>query len=230
MTKNKKNQTTQNEDGNILLIILLAIALIAALTAAMNGSTTQKAHIDDETLLLHATKIQRNASEFERGVHYIMQNGISENDIRFAHPNANDEYGDLENDTNQNDQLFSKDGGGAQYRFPPSNINNGEHWEFFGHTALPDVGSDEPELIAVLPNITQGLCEKINKMIGYDEQPKDSSTCIYEQSERFDDGRQFSSSPNTLEEDSLTKTPATQGCVQCTSDKSYHYFHVLMAR
>ncbi len=228
MNKHKIN----NESGNVLIIILLAIVLIGALTIAIQGTSNQNAHIDNETLILRISEVKRYASELERGVTFIMQNGFSESDIRFSHPNAHADYGDLSADTDKTDQLFDREGGAAKYRDAPSGINDGSSWEFYGHTSLPEVGSDTAELIAVLPNVTQGFCEKINQSIGYDAtQPSDSSTCINGgAAARFDAGTQFSSPPNTVTSASFSLKPSVQGCVQCTSDSNYHYYYVLMAR
>ncbi len=220
------------QSGNVLIIILLAIALIGALTVALQGSSQQSSHIDNETLILRISETQRYASELERGVTFIMQNGFSENDIRFAHPDAHSDYGDLGADTDKSDQLFDRIGGAARYRPPPKDVNDGSAWEFYGNTALPEVGSSRAELIAVLPNVTQAFCEKANSLIGYDAtQPTDPATCINSgASERFDGGTQFASSPNTVTEATFSLKPSMSGCVQCSSDSSYHFFHVLMAR
>lgn len=217
--------------GNVLFIILIAIALIGALTLAIQGSGTQDANIDRETLILRVSEVQRYGSELERGVTFIMQNGFSESDIRFSHPEAHADYGDLSADSDKRDQLFDREGGAAKYRDPPPSINDGSAWEFYGHTALADVGSDAAELIAVLPNVTQAFCDAVNGTVGYAAQPEDSSTCINGgAAERFDAGVQFDSSPNTTEEATFSVKPARQGCVECTSDSSLHFFHVLMGR
>ncbi len=230
-TPNRKTRK-YSESGNVLVIILLAIVLIGALTAALQGTSQQNAHIDNETLILHISEIQRDAAEMARGIRFVMQNGLSENDIRFAHPDAHSDYGDLAADTDKSDQLFSREGGGTQYKSPPPDINDGSAWEFYGHTALPQVGSDAAELIAVLPNVTQSFCTKINNIVGYNTtQPQDSATCIHGgAATRFDSATQFDSSPNTVTEATFSFKPSTQGCVECTSDSSYHYFYVLMAR
>jgi hypothetical protein len=221
----------QKEDGNVLIIILLAVALIGALTAAIQGSQQKNSNIDKETLILNVTQVQNYATELENGISYIMQNGISESDFRFSHPDANSDYGNLITDTDKRDQMFHRDGGNAQYRTPPKAINDGSSWEFYGNTALPQAGSDAAELIAVLPNVTSDFCDTANEMIGISGRPKDSSTCINTgSSARFSDSAQFSSSPNTTTEASFTIKPATRGCIECISDGSLHYFHVLIAR
>lgn len=222
---------SQDQSGNMLIIILIAIALLAALTAAIQGSSGSHESIDSELLIIRASQVRQHAGELERGVYYVMQNGVSENDLRFAHPLAPAAYGDLPSDDDPTDQVFSKDGGGAHYKVPSGDINDGSSWEFFGQTALPNVGSDEADLVAVLPNVNEDFCDIINESLGYDERPRDTAVCIKaSDSNRFGDNVQFSDSPNTTEEDSFSITPAKEGCVQCVNDNSYHYFHVLMGR
>lgn len=220
------------QHGNILFIILLAIGLIGALTVAIQSSgQNNNANIDRETLLIRMSEIVRYGSELERGVIYVVQNGFSESDIRFSHPDADSDYGDLASDSDKTDQVFDREGGGARYRPAPEGINDGSNWEFYGHTSLPDVGSDEAELIAVLPNVTQAFCDALNKSIGYDAQPQDTGTCIYGgATARFDTGTQFFASPNTVDDSTFSIKPSMRGCVECTSDNSLHFFHILLAR
>jgi len=190
-------------------------------------------NIDKEKLVIRISEVRRYVSELERGVSFILQNGYSEADIRFAYPDAHSDYGDLSADADKTDQMFDRLGGGAQYRTPPPGINDGSSWEFYGHTALPEVGTGGAELIAVLPNVTQTFCEAYNATLGYDSatQPTDSITCINGgAAARFDAGTQFSVSPNTVDTGTFTYKPSLSGCVQCTVDSSYHVFHVIMVR
>lgn len=220
-----------DERGNVLFIVLLAIVLIGALTAALRGTTQSSAHIDKEKLIIKAAEVKSHAHEIERAILYIMQNGKSESDIRFAHPDAPTDYGDLDNDSDTTDQVFSPHGGSATYRPAPEGINDGSNWEFYGQTNLPSTGTDAAELIAVLPNVTETFCQQINKDIGFTAQPRDSGTCVNSgPSGRFDDTTQFNSSPNTTATGTFSITPVSQACIQCVSDGSYHYVYVLMVR
>lgn len=230
MDRNNTHIINNAQSGNVLLIILLAVFLIGALTVAIQGTQGTSATIDKETLLLRATDVKRYASELERGMGYILQNSTSETDIRFAHPDADPDYGDLSADTDKSDQMFDKQGGGVTYRAAPAGINDGSPWEFYGNTALPEVGSDEADLIAVLPKVTAEFCAQINKSIGYSGQPEDTGTCLYTNSTpRFSDSDQFASSPNTVDEATFSIKPAPQACVECTGG-GYHYYMVLLAR
>lgn len=232
------------EQGNILFMILLAVVLLGALTAAIQStSRPEGANIDKETLVIRATEVQRYASELDRGVKYILQNGFSENDIRFAHPQAPADYGDLAADTDKRDQVFHRDGGGAAYRSPPADINDGSLWEFYGGTHLPQVGSDRADLVAVLPNVTAAFCARINALNNQTTQPSDTGSgtasggnpgdCIaLGPNGRFGNGVTFYSTANNTDETSFTTKPALQACVQCPNmpGAPYHFYHVILAR
>ena len=234
-----------SERGNMLFIILIALVLVGALTAAiMDSGSGEGANIDSETLIIRASEVQRYASELERGILFMMQNDLSESDIRFAHPSAHSDYGDLSADADPSDQMFHRDGGGAAYRTPPTGTNDGSAWEFYGSTNLPNVGSDAAELTAVLPNVTQQFCDKMNSINGQSGTPSDNNsdagpTCVHSgAASRFDNGQQFYSGvnvnnvlPATFEQDPVTSAAriALQACVTC-QDGTRHVYHVLMAR
>jgi hypothetical protein len=237
------------ERGNIMFMILIAVALIGMLTAViMNTSSGTDANIDKENLAIRASEAQRYASELERAVLFITSNGKSEADLRFAHPDAPVDYGDLGADTDPSDQVFHPKGGGASYKKPPEGINDGSPWEFYGGTALPAVGSDRAELVTVLPHVTQEFCDHINRLSGQSGTPEDPGgslatggspgNCVSLGAQgRFDGGQQFYASPNTVDESSFEQDPeisaarpALKACVHCAADDSNHYYHVLLAR
>lgn len=237
------------ERGNMLFMILIAVVLIGLLTAAiMNSGQPESAHIDNETLIIRTSEVQRYASELERAVLFVIQNNISESDIRFAHPDAHSDYGDLSADVDPSDQVFHRFGGAANYRAPPDDINDGSAWEFYGGTHLPGVGSSRADLVAVLPNVKQQFCDKINELAGQTGTPADTGPaaaagndpgdCIHIGAlGRFDDGQQFYTTINTVNEASFEQDPvasaaytAPQACVICALDSSNHFYHVLLAR
>lgn len=248
----------QSERGNILFIILLAVVLLGLLTAVIQSTNRpESANIDDETLVIRATEAQRYASELERAVLFILQNGYSEVDLRFAHPDAHADYGTITDQPGR--QIFNKDGGGASYRAPPEDINDGSAWEFYAGTDLPGIGSDKADLVAVLPYVTQAFCEKINALNQQPVSLTDSGLSVPAGMSpggcvqigavgRFDDGRQYydsPSTPNTMDEAGFAQDanisaarPAPEACVKCARDTNgsggatdeYHFYHVLLAR
>ncbi|HIF26507.1 MAG TPA: hypothetical protein EYG18_11490 [Micavibrio sp.] len=229
-----------SESGNVIFFILLAIVLVALITAAVRG-TGEGGDIDNETLAIRVSEVREYTNEIERGLRFIMHDGASETEIRFAHPDAPAAYGTITNTPTR--QVFSNSGGGVQYRTPDPAISSAANWEFYGSTHLPGVGTDdasleEAELIAVLPDVTQAFCAKVNQINGYDEatQPIDTTgTCIYSgTSLRFSSSAGFAASgaADNVNDATFTIRPAMQGCVSCNASgtSDFHFFHVLMAR
>ncbi|MCB1551938.1 MAG: hypothetical protein KDJ26_08075 [Alphaproteobacteria bacterium] len=224
----------RDESGNIIVYVLIGIVLVGLLTAAIRNVGGGKDNIDTEDLILKSGQIQRYAAELARGVSILLEKHVSEADIRFAHPDAAANYGLITN--NPENQVFDVDGGRARYLLAPDGVNDGSAWEFFGTSAIPQVGSDKADLIAVLPNVTLEFCNTINLQLGFDAgtMPVDdgvgSPSCIMGgATDRFT-GSFDDSSPNPLDDSSFSKLPAYQACVQCASDSSYNYYYVLMAR
>ena len=245
--------SAHTQSGNVLFMILIAIVLIGALTAAVQFTNrSEGTSIDREDVIIKASEVQRYASELERAVNYIMENGLSESALRFAHPDAPTEYGDLTADTDTRDQVFAQDGGGALYRAPPEGINDGSNWEFYGGTHIPSMGTGRAELVAVLPNVTQEFCDRINVLNNQTLNPEDNGTGLAngnsssdsagECVDLGDNGRfigQFHNSPNTMEDATFEQDtayspsvpyPAPQACVQCREGGNNHFYHVLMTR
>lgn len=242
LSRNPRN----SEQGNILFIILLAVVLIGLLTAAITSNDSSNDNIDQETLVIRVSEVQRYAAELERGVRSIMETGVSESDLRFAHPGAHADYGTIT--TTPEAQLFSKEGGGASYQAAPAGINDGSAWEFYGGTAAPGMGTSKADLIAVLPNVTQAFCDRINATIDQDGSPEDTGAtaasglnpgnCVHSDAlGRFDAAQQFYATPNTMDETTFAQNPNTgaaypapQACVRCDIGNANHYYFVLMAR
>lgn len=227
-SKSKHSKARQAESGNVIFFILLAVVLVGLVTVAIR-SGDEGANIDKETIIIRVSEMRQYVSDIERGLRFIMQDGASEAEIRFAHPDANPAYGAIADTPTR--QLFNDTGGGVQYRLPPTDITS-DSWEFYGNTRIPGVGTDNPELIAVLPNVTTAFCTKINEMNGHTGQPAEDAGCsIHDTGLRFTSGTLFQDgTENTLNEASFTVTPAVQACVQCAAGPTYHFYHVLMAR
>ncbi len=243
----------QAQAGNVLFIILIAMVLIGVLTAAIQFTNrSDGSNIDQETMIIRASEVQRYASELERAVNYIIESGQSESALRFAHPDAPSDYGDLSADPDTRDQIFASDGGGATYREPPEGVNDGSPWEFFGGTHIPGMGTGRAELVAVLPNVTQDFCERINMLKDQTLYPWDGGTglasgngagdnagsCV----NMGDNGRfvgAFHNTPNTMDESTFEQDtsyspsvayPAAQACVTCNEGEIPHFYHVLLVR
>lgn len=227
----------KTEAGNVIFFVLLGILLLGLLTAALRNSGIEGTSIDNETVTINVSRMKDQANALERGVAFIIQNGASENDIRFSHASADPDYGNIANSPQF--QVFARAGGGVEYLSPPNGINDGTPWHFYGHTDAPQAGSNLADLIAVLPHITPQACAIINRQLNQTGTMIDdggnalSAGCVYgAASLRFASSGKYSDPvDNTMNEAdaSFSSKPATSGCVTC-GDGSRHYFRVLLAR
>lgn len=224
----------RGERGNIIFYVLIGIVLIGLLTMAVRNTGGMKDDINTEDMGLKAAQIQRYGAALAQSVAILLNNHISESELRFAHPDAAGDYGVITDDPTR--QIFAKEGGKAAYNAPPAGVNDGSNWEFFATTAIPEIGSDKADLVAVLPHVSAEFCAVINTQLGFaaGSQPTDpgsgSPACIMgAASDRFD-GSFNDAAPHELDDASFSKLPAAQACVKCSSDNSYNYFYVLMAR
>lgn len=232
------NRAPCAQSGNILIYILGAIFLLGLLVVLVKGSFQEGTGTDSEKVVLKAQQIQSYASELERGVNYVLRNGVSESDIRFAAPNAPSNYGTYSDNPNM---VFAPSGGGVEYKDPPAGVNDGTKWGFFGTTHIANMGSDavpvrKAELIAVLPNVTQAFCSQINRNVKQAidlSQSADVSSngYIYQPTEPFLGTFRSGNPANNLLDASFTFLPPTEACVRAASSPvSYHYYKVLLAR
>lgn len=232
----------QSESGNVIYFILLGVVLLGLVTIAVQSGGDKGANIDREQLSLRIKQVREQSQDLERGLMFIMQNGISETDIRFAHPDAPGNYGSIDDDPGDPPQytfqMFHRLGGGVEYRQPPPGITNSSvNWEFFGHSALPDVGTDAADLIAVIPDVTDEFCTKINETNGFAAgvQPEDTGSgadnCLNGGGgKRFSDSNLYADPPNTVDVVSFSSVrPSMEGCVLCEGGEKV-FFHVLLAR
>jgi hypothetical protein len=227
---------THPQSGNILFYILIAVVLIGALTVALRDTGGLSSGVDREAMALKAIQAQRQAANVAAGVDFLIKNGVSESDIRFAHPNAPVAYG-VVTATPQN-QVFSNQGGQASYPIPPKAVGSDgsdiPHWIFTGDVNGLQSGSDRADLVAVLSGVSLEFCNAINAQIGYapGTQPRTAGIDCIDISSAFT-GSFEDTTPITMLLSSFSRVPALQACVACNPGPfttSYHYYHVLLAR
>ncbi|MGH1398730.1 MAG: PulJ/GspJ family protein [Alphaproteobacteria bacterium] len=155
-----------NERGNVLFIILIAIALFAALSAVvanmMRGSGGS-VEVSEEKARIYADEI----IDYARGIRQAVQelrisNGCSETEISFE----NNEVSGYINGANTECQVFHPDGGGLRYIAVQEGVNDGSDWVFTGQNHADDIGSSSAELIIILPNISSSICSAVNDKTG----------------------------------------------------------------
>ena len=229
MQTNPTDINTQS--GNILIYILGAIVLIGLLTVMVKGSSTPGSNINREELEIRVAEVQQYGNELERAVAYVLRNGYSESDIRFAHPNHSSAYGNITNDPGR--QIFAREGGGATWRDNDDNIQiTDTDWVYGVGSRVVNVGTNaNSEIILWLSYVTEDFCVLINEKNGIinpsGNPPQDGANM------------NVTGIVNNGNFPALTQLNATEtdgkleGCVEGGVDPpagTYHYYRVLLAR
>lgn len=152
--------------GNVFFMILLGVVLFAAITAAVvTTSRSGGKNISDEKARLLAGQILRYTSQIKGGVDLLQQNGVTETDIRVAHPKLYSSlYGDITDTPSR--QVFAEEGGGVPYVSPDKSVQTAFYeWEFYSSLSFNGVGTSAGELTLTLPNVQDKVCVEINKMV-----------------------------------------------------------------
>jgi len=169
------------ESGNALWFILLAIALLAALTVTITrGSDTSEQSGDVERQRVLASDTLRYAKSVEQAIEQMRQRGISESDVSFENNFAG---GYANGNCGGNDcKVFHVEGGGIAFRSANSLVS-GNAWLFTGADSVEGVGEDgtgatsssDNELLMMLPDISAGVCGRINTELGISGIPQDAT-------------------------------------------------------
>lgn len=219
------------ESGNVLFIILIAIGLFASLAfvvtrSAQNENTTA---MTEREARLAGTDIVNYTQQIERAVSRLRQKGISENDISFANNEVSGyEYNPVKPAKNN---VYHRNGGGAKWRSPVQQYNDGSEWLIIGNTCVSGIGrggsdchtdsESNEELLLILPNVKEEICENITIASGLVASVPDDSGNGYSTSKftgSYSDGTIINIGTN----------PPKAGCFK--SGLAYHYYHVLIER
>lgn len=221
----------QSESGNVFMFILLGIVLFAALsfTIARGFRSDSTSSISARQAELAATDMLNYAQRMERAVSRLRRNGTSENDISFDDPALTGfNHTPAVSDDNK---VFNTSGGNIRYVPPADKSNDGSDWHFTGRTCIPDIGTGatgcdsdaditNEELLMVLNNVNQSVCEEINDSLEITGIPTDTgggaATNKFQGS--FTDGTEII----------LAGGPFSSACF--TDGTNNHFYYVLLAR
>ena len=176
------------ESGNVLFLILIAVALFAALSYAVTQSSRSGSGDanSEKSLVSGAEVTQYPAGVRTAIVRMVISNNVSVDQLYFDDPStfANDfpnGAGTPADPTVTGDQkraVFHPAGGGATYQPAPAEImasNTAGTWYFNALFQVPNIGvtttagGGDPsgnDLIAFLPGVKQSICQKIDDSLG----------------------------------------------------------------
>ncbi len=163
-----------NQKGNVLFLILIAVALFAALSYAVTQSSRSGGDASRETNILNAAQLTQYPVTVRTAALRMIIDGYQDTQIAFTKP-----Y----NTATVSDPLlvFNPLGGGAIYQNAPSEVmDNGSagEWFFNMNYEIPQIGSSVAsstlgnELIAFLPGVSESVCKRLNQEAGILTDPR----------------------------------------------------------
>lgn len=154
-----------HERGNVLFLILIAVALFAALGFSVSNilQSGNPTTIAGEQARVFASEILDYGRNMRQAVQNVkISNGCRDTEISFEN---NIETG-YTNGANTECQVFHPDGGAMSWISPANSVNDGSEWIFAGTNHADNIGSAAPELVMILRNINSNICNSINTVSG----------------------------------------------------------------
>ncbi|MEM9468899.1 MAG: hypothetical protein AAF988_01935 [Pseudomonadota bacterium] len=159
-----KIYSKQTEQGNVLFLILIAVALFAALSYAVTQSTRSGGgSAERETSILNSAAMTQYPASLRTSLVRMVLAGTSVSALEFNSPS---DFGSLTSDSNG---VFHPNGGGAVFQQAQGDLmDNGAQgtWTFNANFNVPQIGlsteSDGNDIIAFLPGVSSSICERVN--------------------------------------------------------------------
>lgn len=240
------------ERGNVLFLILIAVALFAALSYAVTQSTRSGGgDASGETALIGSAQITQYPASVRTSLVRMIIGG---SDVRQLQFNAPADFGNCTQDGAGLNSLcvFHPDGGGATFvESPPDIMATGANgtWSINGEneinlvgtsTAGDTVGDATADVIAFLSDITSTICQKINDELGITGNiPTEtgivfsSATMVSNAAGPAGEASDFTETGATIGSPTGTDVASLDGqpfgCFQQPAG-TYHYYHVLIER
>jgi type II secretory pathway pseudopilin PulG len=240
-------QSTQN--GNALIFILIAIALLGLLTVSLSKSSGDSNDTGSfEQNQIAASEILTYAKGIENAVQSLLARGCSENEISFQNAVVAG-YSNTSSPTDNSCHIFEPEGTGITYNLIKEVWLNSTYsaqpyynqWQFEANHCVIGVASDSTncvsdsskELILSLIFLKKDLCMLINKSLGVtnpgNQPPIDATT------PSNDFTGIFGPAGNGIMGDDAAELIAKKsGCYQDDavgfSGNAYIFYHVLIAR
>ena len=155
----------KNQNGNVLLYVLIAVALLAALTYTISRDNRggQAERMEGERAELLTTDLMSHVNSIEQSVFQMMQWGKTIDDLKFDKP------ADAGYTSNTTDQVYHPAGGGVQ---PFTKTNDGlfdgvgtTGFVFQSETNVEWSPTAAKDLILSFVNVNPAICALINEKI-----------------------------------------------------------------
>ncbi len=221
------------QSGFGLFTILLAAVLFAALTYAISNMGSGVKNLSSEKVRVSASEIIDQGNRIADAVSRLRLRNIPSTKISFqnsvvaAYTNATC--------TVDSCKIFTYDGGGLDWETPPPNVNGAEDWAYTGDLAIENIGTGDADLVALLPNINNDVCVRINVDLGIHAATASPPVIATVTASKFIGP--YNAAPIAISDPLLSQQKS--GCLQATAlagsavtaaANAYVYYQVLIAR
>lgn len=158
------NQKRPSESGNVLFLILIAVALFAALSYAVTQSTRSGGgSTEREQALLGSSAMTQYPTALRTSVIRMILGGVGAESVLFNPPSNS-----FSGETATDQLVFHPSGGGAVYQESAADVMSGTSqgvWNFNAQWEVPAIGIDGAggaDIVAFLPGVSTAVCERVN--------------------------------------------------------------------
>lgn len=234
---------SKNQKGNVLFLILIAVALFAALSYAVTQSSRSGSDASKETNVINTASLTQYPNSVRTSVLRLIISGVDPLDIYFNKPNEFEDAGFTYFETRESRGVFHPQGGGAVYQQVPANLTANAQaldWKFNADFEIPLLGLSQDnsgngnDLIAFAEGVTQSICGRVNKELHNEDEIPVIGTAI-----TIDNNRTATTTaPTNPTTETILSTGATNwfsnkafGCFENgTGSEDYIFFYVLAER
>jgi len=158
--------TRQSEKGNVLFLILIAVALFAALSYVVTQSTRSGGgSTEKEKNILSSAQMTQYPTALRTSLIRLVLGGVGIESVRFNNPTA---FG-----PSTNLEVFHPNGGGAGFQQAPADLSSTGlaplNWTYNAEFDVPGVGIDGAggnDVVAFLAGVSAGVCRQVNEELG----------------------------------------------------------------
>ncbi len=167
----QKMMNRKTESGNVLFLILIAVALFAALSYAVTQSSRSGGGASDgEANLVNSAQITQYPASVRTAIVRMIIGGTDVSAMNFDPPSAFDEAPAATHcDALSASCVFHPSGGGATLVTAPATVTaSGVQvpWIFTSEYAIEDIGTSANDIIAMFPGINTSVCTRLNQEFG----------------------------------------------------------------
>jgi hypothetical protein len=173
MNRSQDFKQDQTQNGNVLVLILFILVTFSILFFLLTQRDTITRVPNFQKESISSISAVQYAAGVEQGVKRMLGKKIPVDKIEFFAP-IDEHFDEKTQGDNAKYQLFHPDGGRVAY-YPVDRDavekvtkvvgqNQNGNWHYF-MVRIKGVGSDEPELVAMLYRVKKDICKSINKQL-----------------------------------------------------------------